>query len=549
MSTTSLAQATVALKQEPHPPSRTTHPQVRRRSRWWLVFLIVVGLPTGWLVLGALPRTPTEVASAHLLGRRSFPVVIEAKGELKAKNSIDIKSKVEGRSTIIWVIEEGTTVAEGELLVRLASDEIEDKIRQEEASEASAIAALEAAVKDLEILIDQNKADIRKAEWALEAAQIDSKKYTEGDAKKAQMDAELEIERTQQMYERAKLDFDAAKQLKEQNFITTSELLRDEFELKEAIRSLEKAKLSMEILEKYTYPKDMRQRESDVQEATKDLERVRKSALAKEAQKHADVEAKKANLLNIQTNLKKLREQNEFCEIKAPSPGLVVFDTGHRWDPRKITEGSEVFERQTIVTLPDPSVMIVSVRIHEAKTNQIELGQQVNVDIEGVPGRKFTGKVSKIAPLADSRNQWLNPDLKEYETEITLDQSEESLKPGMTARAEIIVAELTDVPALPLQSVYSKAGKQYVFHPDGKGGEPVEVQLGQSGNEFVEVLSGISVGQKVLLAISDEAKRRLPDTKPGEANAADVSSGRPKAQTSSGGSRGSRPGGRSQRRG
>ena len=70
--------------------------------------------------------------------RRSFPVIEDAKGELKAAKTTDIKCKVEGRTTIIWLIEEGKTVEKDELLVRLASDKIEERIRQEEAKEASA---------------------------------------------------------------------------------------------------------------------------------------------------------------------------------------------------------------------------------------------------------------------------------------------------------------------------------------------------------------------------------------------------------------------------
>jgi HlyD family secretion protein len=456
----------------------------------------------------------SEPPTVYTVARKSFPVLVEAKGELEAKSTTDIKSKVEGRSTIIWVIEEGSQVEKGELLVRLASDEIEERITQEEANEASAIAALEAAEKDLEILIDQNKSDIRKAELKVELAEIDRKKYLEGDAKKSFMDAELEIERAEQMLERATLDCEAAEKLYEQKYRTKSEWLQAKFNLEEAERTLEKARLSLKILTKYTHPKELRQKDSDVEEAKKDLARVRKSALAKEAQKRADVEAKKAKLLNTQNQLKKYREQREYCEIRAPAPGLVVYDTGHRWDPRKITEGSEVFERQTIVTLPDPSVMNVVVRIHEANTNKIDVGQDARVTVEGIPDTIFTGTVTKIAPLADSRNRWLNPDLKEYETEITLDESGENLKPGMTARVDILVSELADTLCVPVQAVFGKGGRHYVFKPDGNEVEPVEVTVGQSSTEYVEIVEGVEEGGEVMLAISEDATRLLPELPP-----------------------------------
>jgi len=496
------------------------HTTARKLAIALAIVAAIAGVSYVWAIpfIRGLLAPSTDDAEVFTVTRRTFPVLVQAKGELKAKKTTDIQCKVEGRSTIIWVIDEGATVNEGDLLVRLASDEIEEKIRQEEANEASAIAALEASEKDLEILIDQNLSDIRKAELKVELAEIDRKKYFEGDAKKSFMDAELDVQRGEQMLERAKLDCEAAEKLHEQKYKTKSEWLQAKFELEEAQRGLEKARLSLTILQTYTHPKEIRKLDSEVDEATKDLDRVRKSALAKEAQKQADVEAKKANLLNIQSNLRKNREQKGFTEIKAPTPGLVVYESGNRWDPRKIAEGSEVFQWQTLVTLPDPSIMIVEVRIHEAKTNLIVEGQQANVEIEGIPNQVFAGKVSKIAPLADSRNTWLNPDLKEYETEITLDHADPNFKPGMTARVEIVVSELQDVLCVPLQAVFSKGGRHYVFTPDGAEGKPVEIKVGKSSTEYVEIVEGVAESDLVMLAVGETATRLLPDLPPVTAN-------------------------------
>jgi len=53
--------------------------------------------------------------------------------------------------------------------------------------------------------------------------------------------------------------------------------------------------------------------------------------------------------------------------------------------------------------------------------------------VEGLPGVMLTGTVTRIAPLADSQNRWLNPDLKQYRTEITLDKADVRLTPNATA--------------------------------------------------------------------------------------------------------------------
>ena len=178
--------------------------------------------------------------------------------------------------------------------------------------------------------------------------------------------------------------------------------------------------------------------------------------------------------------------------------------------------GDEGDERQTIMQVPDTSGMKVIVRIHEAQTDKIQLGQEAFIEVEGISDRKFTGRITKIAVLADSQNRWLNPELKEYETEITINESDPLLKPGVTARVEILVSELTDVVAVPVQSIYSKMHKSFVFVGHKDDAEPIEVQLGLASDEFVEIKSGLEPGQEVLLAVSDLMKTRLPEVEPPE---------------------------------
>ncbi len=485
------------------------------RRRWPFALLVLVMVVVGgglWFVPGLVGQVAMQDNElVFRVSRRSFPVIEEAKGELKAAKTLEIKSKVEGRSTIKWVIEEGTNVEEGELLVSLSSDQIDDRIRRSEADLASAVASLEAAEKDLEILIDENASEIRKADLKLELAQIELQKYNKGDAINNEEDALAEIERARSMVDRSQLDYNAAVKLEKEKFITRSELLQDEFDLAEAKRSLAKAERNLETLRKYSHPMEIKKFTSDVDEAEKELERVRKSALAKEAQKKADVEAKRANLLNVQSELSKFREQKQFAEIRAPAPGIVVYHTGHRWNRQTIDVGAEVYEGQTLVKLPDPSVMVVSVRIHEAKTHKIKLDQQVRVEVEGIPGEIFTGKISKIAPLADSRNSWLNPDLKEYETEITLNEAKKELKPGATARAEIFIAEMEDVIAVPVQAVFSEAGQQFVFVQNGRSIDPKPVDVGLSSTEYVEITEGLTDSESIMLAVSPQDRLKITD--------------------------------------
>jgi len=448
---------------------------------------------------------------------RTFMVSLEEKGELKASNSTDITCEVEGRSTIIYLIPEGTAVKEGDLLVELASDEIEDRIRQDELKETNSITSHEAAQTELEIQRDKNASDIRKADLKIELNRLALEKYEKGDWEQALKDAEIDIQQATINLKRRTEDFQADKELRAKNFITKTEYDESYFNFKRAEWELEKANKALEVLETYTHVADSRQRESDLEEAIKERERIVKNADAEELKKVRSLEGKKKELDLIQDQLAKLRTQKEKCRIYAPAQGFVVYYAGRggrhfSTSDDQIKEGATVHERQVLLSLPDTSEMMVTVRVHEAKTDKLHIGQSVAVKVEGLPGKQFTGKVTKIAVLADSQNRWLNPDLKEYETEITLDPTNARLKPGVTAYCQILVENVDDKLAVPVQAVYAKSGRRYVFREAAREVKPVAVTIEAVGTEWAEVTDGLTGGEQILLTFTDEHKRLIPDT-------------------------------------
>ncbi|UCG31796.1 MAG: efflux RND transporter periplasmic adaptor subunit [Phycisphaerales bacterium] len=493
---------------------------MRRKPSLGLIIL-VTGLAivvTFWLTRDPAPVNG-DSPTAFVVEPRDLPIVLQEKGELKAKNSVEIKCEIEGRTRILFLVPEGSVVKKGDLLVELASDQIEEKLRAERLKETAAIAASEAATKEYEIQLDQNASDIRKGELAVRIAELNKNKYEEGDWEQAKQEARLNLERAQEELRRATEKLADSEKLAAKNFISQLDLDDDKFRAYEAQISLQKAELALEILQKYTHEVDRARVESDWEEAKKELERIRKSADANEAKKKANKEGKQTELDYIQQEIKKYEGQLANCKIYAPSAGFVVYyNEDHRWGGEtQIREGVEVHERQSILTIPDPAVMTAILRIHEAKVDKVQVGQKALVEVEGVPGETFTGQITKIARLADSRNRWLNQDLKEYETEVTLDPAEVELKPGATARVQIMVDHLEDVLAVPVQSIYSKAGQSFVFLDKGDDyGEPVPVRLGASNAEYVEVREGLKSGTAVLLAISEEMKRLIPDVAPPE---------------------------------
>jgi len=512
------------------PGLRVRSAAIWRASLAWLgrhrgaatVIVLLVGVPLAWSAVRSLWAPPAvDAPTIFNVQRRSFMVNLLQKGELRAVKSVDLRSEIEGRATVIRLIPEGTEVKQGDLLVELASNEIDERVRSEEITVAKGEAALQAAEKEYEIQVDQNASDIRKGELAVRDADDALHKYLEGDWVQKNLEADLEIQQADEEKRQANSKYEDSKELYNKKFITKNEYERDSFSLLVADIAVKKANLAKEILHKYTHPTAMRGFESDLGEAEKDLARVSKSAAAKETQKRVDMESRRAEAEIARQRLAKYKDQKSKTQILAPGPGLVVYyseEGRHGGETDQVKEGAEVRERQPLITLPDTSQMKVVVRIHEATAGKVAPGQLANVTVEGISDRSFAGKVTSVAPLADSQNRWLNPDLKEYETEITLDGSDLALKPGVTARAEIHVENVADVLAVPVQTVFTKGGKHFVFRQRLGRAKPVEVRLGSSNEEYVAVTDGLAVGDKILLAVADDLKRELPDVQTSEEN-------------------------------
>ena len=107
--------------------------------------------------------------------------------------------------------------------------------------------------------------------------------------------------------------------------------------------------------------------------------------------------------------------------------------------------------------------MKLQVKIHESHINQVRSGQPAYVVLDSMPDQRFQGIVNRVAPLPDSQSRWGNPDLKVYATEILVTEKLPDVKPGVSARAEVVITNLANILTVPIQAVTTRKGKQVVF--------------------------------------------------------------------------------------
>ena len=143
--------------------------------------------------------------------------------------------------------------------------------------------------------------------------------------------------------------------------------------------------------------------------------------------------------------------------------------------------------------------MAVKTNIHESAVQRIAVGQAVRVGIDAFPDARLTGVVTKVAVVADSANAFMNPDLKVYPTTVKIEGTYNWLRPGMSAEVEILVDKLEDVIYVPLQAVTYWDDERVVYVDNFGNPERREVKVGTFSDSFIEITSGLRVGEEVLL--------------------------------------------------
>ncbi|MCC6579197.1 MAG: HlyD family efflux transporter periplasmic adaptor subunit [Phycisphaeraceae bacterium] len=496
------------MKPMPHFPRRVT---CASRPGGLLVPTIVILVLIAAIVvaLGLLSRSggtePAERLASEwfTVDKRSFDLIVMANGELEAAQQAELKCQIESGSTIIEILPEGTHVNKGDVVVKLAEDQVKEKVEQERLSTEQARSDKVAAETDLAIAINEADIELKDAKLKLELSRLDLEKWQRGDDPKKQRELELSQQKAARDLDRAREDLASSEDLFKEDFISQSELDDDRLKLIEAKANLETAKLDIEVYEKYTQPKERKQAESDVDQAAAELDRKVRSNDNRIAQAKSKLAARISQLRIREDRLAKLEEQLTQAIIKAPQGGLVVYASTvgpryRRGDP--IVAGRQVRFNESIVMLPDTSRMIVRLKVHEAMVSQVKLGQKVTVTIDARAGKPLDGKIIDIGVMAEDAG-WLNPDLREYPVKVELpDLGEGVLKPAMRCTARIFTGRVEDAMSVPVQAVFAEGRQRYCHVPAEAGRVRRQpVTIGRARENDVEILTGLSVGDRVLL--------------------------------------------------
>ena len=231
---------------------------------------------------------------------------------------------------------------------------------------------------------------------------------------------------------------------------------------------------------------------SRVSQASGALQNARTNAV-QDRVKAQDVVNQQAQMTKSAAEVEKTRTTLSYTTITAPRDGVIL--------SKAVEEGtivnsgrSGVAAGTSIVQLGDLSTMYVDVDVDETDLADIHAGQQVEIEVDSVPGRILKGSVMRVNPQATTTSS-----VTTVKVEIEVLDHDKRLMPGLSATCTFLVGEKNNVLMLPTRAIRQRDGKTTVSIPGDPAPRTVQLEIGLEGDETTEIVSGLNEGDKVLL--------------------------------------------------
>ncbi len=234
----------------------------------------------------------------------------------------------------------------------------------------------------------------------------------------------------------------------------------------------------------------------DVEEAERELEVVRARG-GDEAMRVAQLEARTA-----EDRLHAHEKRLELARIKAPIAGIIMAADSTR--AKSLTKGRSVVQGELLLSIADLERLSVVTSVDEVDIRKVGAGQQAWITGPGFPGLKVEGTVTRVSSRADLKRRRRNA--PQFEVVVTLDRLEagavDQLRVGMSAHVTIVVHHRPAALLVPIDAIEQGGDQVWLRVITGEGGvaERRAVELGLTTLDSVEVVKGLSPGDKVVLS-------------------------------------------------
>jgi HlyD family secretion protein len=387
------------------------------RLRWLLVALGVLVVA---LLLG------------YFLTYRQNDNLLRASGTIEA-TEVDVSFQIAGRVTEVLAVE-GQPVKAGDILARLWDKELIERVHQIQASLDAATSQVRQQEKTLELTREVVAGQVAQARSQAEALRAAAERVREGTRPQEIRVAEAELAQAEAELAQRRADFERISGLNKEGIVPKAQLDAAEAALLSAESGREAAAERLALAREGA-------RRQDILEAEAQLERAQAGVgVAEASRKEIDVQqavlnTARARQKELQAQLETAKTQLGYTEIRSPLNGVVL--------TKNVESGEFVSPGTPVVTIADIEDLWMNIYIPETQTGLVKLGQAVRVRADSFPGETFNGTITFVSSESEFTPKTIQTPEERiklvYRTKVSLENTQQRLKPGMPADAEIVL--------------------------------------------------------------------------------------------------------------
>lgn len=465
----------------------------KKKVKPWVIFLIVFSIAIVALIIVAVVKLssamtgmgmPVEVSEAL---KGDIAQTVETSGTIASEETkvyfADVTAKVDQIS-----VTQGQTVKKGDVLLSYDVTDLEKMLEQSELETKISTLGADAAI------VGVNAAQKKASEAATNYE--DAKKY---------------VAHYTECVGQASAKLNEASELSTKQATLAAEIeklgkaVQADAKDKASAKALKKAKKEYEEVTKKLKGYDVKQLQSTLEVCSSDLAEYKALLKEYEMTKEGDPSAsltiaqQAASKEAAQLSKKSVEEQLATAKegVKAEFDGVVSEVTA--------VQGQTAAEGVQLFTIHNTEKVKVNLSVTKYDVQKLAVGQVAEIKIND---KEYTGSVAKISRIAS-----VNPSgASVVDVEIHIDNPDESVILGMEAKVSVQTAEEKDILLIPSVSVnYSSEGIFCYVLADGKI-EKREIETGISDEEFIQVLSGVKEGEKVVTNVTGTIEEGMPAT-------------------------------------
>jgi HlyD family secretion protein len=274
-------------------------------------------------------------------------------------------------------------------------------------------------------------------------------------------------------------------------------------EIEDLEADLELARISQDIskinFETATYEPEATKKEINLklESATIALNRAQEQIENKKVIHKEDLLQKSLTIKQLTTTLADANSSMNNLFVVSPANGIAIkeenWTTGQKW-----AVGDQPYSGSRLIELPDLSAMRAEVKINEVDISKVLPDQRVEIRPDAYSDSSYTGKIESVANLAQNKDY--RSKIKIFPVQIKIDGQSKTLLPGLTVSCRIIVSEIPDVLYIPLESLFSEQGIDYVYIKSGSGFKRRDIKTGAINTDYAIVSEGLEENDLIALS-------------------------------------------------